>query len=67
MRIEKVLVQLVKRYERIRNSVVLMSYRMENSTGYGPTARLQFNGDERNYEVWEIKFMASWPTIFYTA
>ena len=31
---------------------------MENSTGYGPTARLQFNGDERNYEVWEMKFMA---------
>ena len=34
------------------------SYKMENSTGYGPTARLQFNGDERNYEVWEMKFMA---------
>ena len=31
---------------------------MENSTCYGPTARLQFNGDERNYEVWEMKFMA---------
>ena len=34
------------------------SYKMENSTGYGPTARLHFNGDERNYNVWEMKFMA---------
>ena len=35
-----------------------------NSTGYGPRqnapgrfARLIFNGDERNYEQWEIKFL----------
>ena len=31
---------------------------MDNSTGYGPAARLCFNGDERTYEVWEMKFMA---------
>ena len=35
-----------------------------NSTGYGPRqytpgrfARLIFDGDERNYEQWEIKFL----------
>lgn len=38
---------------------------MANSTGYGPSAmssqrfsRLLFDGDERNYELWETRFLA---------
>ena len=27
-----------------------------NVTGYGPSARLIFDGDERKFELWEIKF-----------
>ena len=31
----------------------------QNSTGYGPSHRhrLLFDGDERKYELWEIKFL----------
>ena len=28
-----------------------------NVTGYGPSARLIFNGDERKFELWEIKLL----------
>ena len=28
-----------------------------NITGYGPSARLIFDGDERKFELWEIKFL----------
>ncbi|CAL9689613.1 unnamed protein product [Knipowitschia caucasica] len=38
---------------------------MENTTGYGPSmlsgqhfSRLLFDGDERNYELWETRFLA---------
>ncbi|GFR75126.1 CCHC-type zinc finger, nucleic acid binding protein a [Elysia marginata] len=27
------------------------------ATGYGPRSRLMFDGDERKYELWEIKFL----------
>ena len=27
-----------------------------SATGYGPRARLLFDGDENKYELWEIKF-----------
>ena len=33
---------------------------MENSTGYGPRSQwqnLMFSGDERKYELWEIKIL----------
>ena len=30
---------------------------MATSTGYGPRAKILFNGDERKYELWEAKFM----------
>ncbi|CAB3992128.1 Retrovirus-related Pol poly from transposon TNT 1-94 [Paramuricea clavata] len=30
---------------------------MASSTGYGPRAKILFNGDERKYELWETKFM----------
>ena len=30
---------------------------MATSTGYGPRAKILFNGDERKYELWEVKFM----------
>ena len=26
-------------------------------TGYGPRHRLMFDGDERKYELWEVKFL----------
>ena len=29
-----------------------------NSTGYGPSGRLLFNGEEENYKIWEMKFLA---------
>ncbi|ESN99444.1 hypothetical protein HELRODRAFT_162993 [Helobdella robusta] len=29
------------------------------STGYGPRSRRVFNGDERKYKLWEVKFMGS--------
>ena len=30
----------------------------ETPTGYGPRHRgLMFNGEENNYELWEVKFM----------
>ena len=28
-----------------------------DSTGYGPRKRLQFDGDERKYDLWEVKFL----------
>ena len=28
-----------------------------NSTGYGPRSRLMFDGDDRKYELWEVKFL----------
>ena len=28
------------------------------ATGYGPSARLCFDGDEEKYELWEVKFLA---------
>ena len=28
-----------------------------NVTGYGPSARLIFDGDEKKFELWEIKFL----------
>lgn len=28
------------------------------STGYGPSNRLMFDGDEDNYELWECRFLA---------
>ena len=31
---------------------------MENSTGYGPSGRLLFNGEEGSYKIWEMKFLA---------
>ena len=27
------------------------------ATGYGPTRRLMFDGDEAKYELWEITFL----------
>ena len=30
---------------------------MTNPTGYGPRSRLLFDGDERKYELWEVKFL----------
>ena len=27
-------------------------------TGYGPSKNIYFNGDEGNYELWEVKFLA---------
>ena len=30
---------------------------MATSTGYGPRAKILFNGDERKYEPWEANFM----------
>jgi hypothetical protein len=30
---------------------------MSNSTGYGPRSRYKFDGDERKYELWEVKFL----------
>ena len=27
------------------------------ATGYGPSRRLLFDGDEAKYELWEIKFL----------
>src|SRR6218665_3205982 len=30
---------------------------MASSTGYGPRMRLIFDGDERKYELWEVKFL----------
>ncbi|GFR68045.1 CCHC-type zinc finger, nucleic acid binding protein a [Elysia marginata] len=30
---------------------------MATATGYGPRSRLMFDGDERKYELWEIKFL----------
>ena len=30
---------------------------MTASTGYGPRMRLIFDGDERKYELWEVKFL----------
>ena len=29
-----------------------------HSTGYGPSGRLLFNGEEENYKIWEMKFLA---------
>jgi hypothetical protein len=29
---------------------------MAYATGYGPRSRLIFDGDERKYELWEVKF-----------
>ena len=29
----------------------------QNLTGYGPRSRLLFDGDERNYETWEVRFL----------
>ena len=26
-------------------------------TGYGPRRTLMFDGDENNYELWEVKFL----------
>ena len=34
-----------------------------NLTGYGPRARLIFNGDERKYELWETKFYGYLHTL----
>ena len=39
-----------------------MSTSQHSSTGYGPLAsgryqNLQFNGDERKYEIWEVRFL----------
>ena len=30
---------------------------MASSTGYGSRMRLIFDGDERKYELWEVKFL----------
>jgi hypothetical protein len=27
-------------------------------TGYGPSKRLYFDGDDEKYELWEVKFLA---------
>lgn len=47
-----------------------MSTEQENATGYGPRHRtggrwdrLVFNGDENNYELWEVKFLAYLRTL----
>ena len=34
-----------------------MSANNHNLTGYGPRSRLLFDGDERNYETWEVRFL----------
>lgn len=31
---------------------------MASSTGYGPSKRLYFDGDQEKYELWEVKFKA---------
>ena len=31
---------------------------MATSTGYGPTRRLIFDGNDDKYELWEVKFLA---------
>ena len=28
------------------------------SSGYGPSKKLYFDGEESNYEVWEVKFLS---------
>ena len=34
-----------------------MSANNHNLTGYGPRSRLLFDGDKRNYETWEVRFL----------
>ena len=36
---------------------------LSNSIGYGPRARLIFDGDERKYELWETKFLGYLHTL----
>ena len=37
------------------------------ATGYGPSRRLLFDGDEAKYELWEIKFLGFMKTVLKTA
>ncbi|GFS13107.1 zinc knuckle [Elysia marginata] len=30
---------------------------VHNATGYGPRHRIIFDGDDRRYELWEVKFL----------
>ena len=43
---------------------------MSTSTGYGPRSTrwdaLLFDGDERNYEMWEIKFLSYMNTMYFS-